>query len=135
MSANLEPGLQHEVQVEVVPTMLAPCYAAGTPEAYATPALVGLIERTAAELVAPYLREGETTVGTQMSLRHLAATPLGLRVRCLAQLTEVDRRRLVFKAEAWDDVEKIGEATHERFVVNRASFEQKLADKARRPRP
>lgn len=135
MGAGLEPGLEHEVRMDVTPDTLASRYAAGTPAAFATPALVGLIERTSAELAAPYLKEGEATVGTMVNLRHLAATPVGMQVRCVARLTEVDRRRLVFKAEAWDDADKIGEADHERFIINRETFERKLAEKARQARP
>jgi predicted thioesterase len=135
MAAGLEPGLEHEVRMVVTPDNLASRYVAGTPAAFATPDLVGLIERTAAELVAPCLKEGETTVGTVISLRHLAATPVGMQVRCVARLAEVDRRRLVFKAEAWDDTDKIGEADHERFIINREGFERRLVDKAQRARP
>ena len=135
MGVGLEPGLEHELRLVVTPDNLASRYAAGTPAAFATPDLVGLIERTAAELVAPYLKEGEATVGTVINLRHLAATPVGMQVRCVARLTEVDRRRLVFKAEAWDDADKIGEADHERFIINRESFERKLAEKGQRTRP
>ena len=135
MSAGLEAGMEHEVRMQVTPDNLASRYAAGTPAAFATPDLVGLIERTAAELAAPYLKEGEATVGTLINLRHLAATPVGMQVRCVARLVEVDRRRLVFKAEAWDEADKIGEADHERFTINRESFERKLAEKAQRARP
>ena len=71
------------------------------------------------------LEEGYVTVGTLVNVRHLAATPLGQQVRATAELVEIDRRRLVFKVEAYDEQQKIGEGFHERFIVHLERFLQK----------
>jgi len=97
---------------------------------YATPAMILLIEATAAEAVAPELDEGMTTVGTKLDVEHLAATPLGMEVRCEIELIEIDRRRLVFKAEVYDKCELIGKGVHERFIVASEKFMAKANSKA-----
>ena len=78
---------------------------------------------------APASRPGQTTVGTDVSIRHLAATPVGMSVRARAELVHVDGRRLDFTVEAWDDAEKIGEGTHSRMIVDAARFGDRLAKK------
>ena len=97
---------------------------------YATPAMILLIESTAANAVAPMLDEGMTTVGTKLDIEHLAATPLGMNVRCECELVEIDRRRLVFKAEVYDECELIGRGTHERFIVASEKFMAKANAKS-----
>jgi len=94
----------------------------GGVDVFATPMMVALMEMAALRLVQPHLAEGETTVGTIVNVKHTAATPLGMSVRAVARLDAVDGRRLVFTVEAYDDREKIGEGTHERFVVQLQKF-------------
>jgi fluoroacetyl-CoA thioesterase len=89
---------------------------------FSTPALVGLMESAAVKALTGHLPAGQTTVGGHIDVRHLAATPVGMRVRARAELTAVEGRKLVFKIQAWDEVELIGEADHERFVVELARF-------------
>jgi len=92
---------------------------------FATPAMIALIEKAAWQSVAPELEEGQGTVGTRLDVSHLAATPLGMKVRCETTLTEIDGRRLVFSAEVFDEAGKIGEGTHERFIVFNEKFQAK----------
>jgi len=87
-----------------------------------TPTLVAMMENGAVTALDGHLRPEQTSVGGRMDIHHLAPTPVGLRVHVRAELMEVDGRRLVFHVEAWDEVEKIGEATHERFIVDRDRF-------------
>jgi fluoroacetyl-CoA thioesterase len=87
------------------------------------------MERTAHETILPYLPEGQTSVGAVVNIRHLAATPVGMTVRFRAELLEVDGRRLRFKVEAWDQIDKIGEGEHERFIIDRARFNDRLEKK------
>ena len=94
----------------------------GALEVFATPAMVALMEKAALESVQPYLEEGQGTVGTRLEISHLAATPVGLTVRAESELVEVDKRRLVFIVTAWAGDEKVGEGTHQRFIVNNESF-------------
>ncbi len=95
-----------------------------------TPYLVAFLEMTSRNLALQFLEQGYDSVGTQVHLAHLAATPVGMRVRLRAEVLSVDERRVNFKVEAWDDVEKIGEGTHERFVVNAARFGARVQTKA-----
>jgi len=85
----------------------------------ATPEMVRLIEQTAIQAVQPLLKPGQTTVGTRIDVAHLAATPEGMTATITVELTAVDRRRLTFHVEVRDEVEKVGEGTHERFIIDR----------------
>lgn len=96
---------------------------------FATPSMIALIEKAACESVAPELEEGSGTVGTLLNVKHLAATPLGMKVTAETELVEIDRRRLVFKVEAYDEKEKIGEGIHERFIINNEKFLSKCEAK------
>jgi predicted thioesterase len=99
------------------------------PAVLSTPRLISYMERTAHFAILPHLGDGQTSVGTVVNIRHLGATPVGMEVRFRAELVEVDRRRLVFKVEAWDALEKVGEGDHERFVIDRDRFNERLAQK------
>ena len=94
-----------------------------------TPRLISFMERTAHFAILPHLKEGQTSVGTVVNIRHLGATPVGMQVRFRAELVKVDRRRLRFKVEAWDELEKVGEGEHERFIIDQDRFNEKLAQK------
>lgn len=129
--SGLAPGISHTIAIEVTPELLAPRFVEGTPSVYGSPAMIALIEQTAKEAVEGCLGPGETTVGVSFDLRHLAATPPGMKVRCSVVLTEVDRARLKFDAEVHDEVEKIGEGVHQRFIVNREKFQGRVDGKGR----
>jgi predicted thioesterase len=81
-------------------------------------------------MVFPYLKEGQQTVGTGMTFKHMAATPLGMKVRYNATLTKVDGPKLAFEVEGFDEVDKIGEATHYRFIINAEKFNRQVEKKA-----
>lgn len=126
----IEPGLINEINMVVEESDTAR-FSGGEslPAVFSTPRMISYMERTAHYAVIPHLLEGQTTVGTSVSIRHLAATPVGMQVRFRAELVEVDRRRLVFKVEAWDAFEQIGEGQHERFIVEKGRFNERLAVK------
>ena len=113
----------------VTPEMSAARVGSGLVDVFATPMLVALVEQTCYESVLPYLDEGQGTVGTLVNVSHLSATPIGKRVWCDSELTEVDRRRLVFSVKAYDEAGLIGEGIHERFVIDTAKFMEKLKTK------
>ena len=127
--AELEPGLTHEMTIEATPDMAASKFVRGTPEVFATAAMVALIEQTCKDLVQPYLEEGQTTVGTHINASHIAPTPLGMKVKAIAKLEDVDGRRLEFSIEVFDEVEKISDARHTRFIVDKDRFEAKTRKK------
>lgn len=120
--SELTPGLKAETEITVGEADTAARWGSGLVPVYSTPALVGQMEHAAVVALAGHLPAGQTTVGGRIDLRHLAPTPVGMKVRALAELLEAQGRKLVFKIEAWDEVEKVGEATHERFIIDEAKF-------------
>jgi predicted thioesterase len=103
---------------------------------FATPDLVHLLEKAAANAVDPHLAPGWMTVGVSVQVQHRAATPVGFTVTATATLVEIDRRRLVFRVEARDELDAVADGTHERFVVNTEQAAGRLRDKrARKPGP
>jgi len=129
MSDELIPGMSHEIEVQTGPEHTARCFYENLPDVFATPFLAGLMERASAELINRYLEPGQQSVGISMTLQHSAATPLGMKVRVRTEVTARDGKKLTFKAEAWDAVEKIGEAVHERFIIDAAKFNARVAQK------
>jgi predicted thioesterase len=129
MNSMIEPGLTGEVSMTVTEALTASALGSGNVSVYSTPAMIALLEAAAIDALKDHLEEGQTSVGTRLDVRHLAATPVGMVVRAKAVLKEIDGRRLVFEVSASDEVELIGEGTHERFIVNRARFEERIRDK------
>ncbi len=101
----------------------------GSLPVYATPAMLALIEKASCVALEGVLNDGETSVGTLLNVKHLAATPVGMQVTATAELIERDGRRLVFKVSASDESGLIGEGTHERFVVFSEKFIEKTYSK------
>ena len=126
----IETGIKGHKEQIVTPEMSAARVGSGLVDVFATPMLVALVEQTCYESVLPHLDEGQGTVGTLVNVSHLSATPIGKRVWCDSELTEVDRRRLVFNVKAYDEAGLIGEGTHERFVIDTAKFMDKLKAKS-----
>jgi fluoroacetyl-CoA thioesterase len=129
MEINLQPGLTGEKQERVTDNNTAIKYGSGDVPVFATPALVGLMEGASINAVDKYLPDGFCTVGISICTSHTAATPIGLTVTARAELVEVDGRRLVFKVEGFDEREKVGEGTHERFIVQMDKFMRKNLSK------
>lgn len=96
---------------------------------YATPCMAALMEAAACEAVASALDENETTVGIELNIRHLSATPVGLEVRAEAEVTEVDGKTITFSLKAFDEAGPIGEGTHKRVVVSSQRFLDKAYSK------
>ncbi len=98
-------------------------------EVFSTPALVALAEDTCRSILEPVLEEGQGTVGTKVNIAHMAATPVGMTVRCEAELVEADGKRFLFIVEAYDGAGKVAEGTHERFIINKERFMQRAEQK------
>ena len=120
--SELKPGLSAELELRVTDAETASRWGSGLVPVFSTPALVGLMEAAAVQALRASLPPGQTTVGGHIDVHHLAATPVGMKVRARAELTDVDGRKLTFKIEAWDEVETIGRADHERFIIDEAKF-------------
>ena len=125
----LKPGLKAEKTEIVSEKNTAAALGSGGLAVYSTPSMITLMEMTSLAAVAPLLPPGWSTVGTELNVKHLSATPLGMSVRVQAELLGVDGRTLVFKVEAFDEAGKIGEGTHGRFVVENERFLTKAGSK------
>ena len=102
----------------------------GSLQVYATPAMVAFVEQTCRKLVEPYLPEGMTTVGIAITVRHIAPTPLGRKVSIQVEIVLIEKNVISFQAELWDEMEKIGEATHERAVIEIDRFTERVQKKS-----
>ena len=125
----LVPGIKGGTEVMVTLENSAVKLGSGDCPVFATPAMVALMEEAASLSVAPYLNEGETTVGTALNIRHNAATALGRTVRAESELIGVEGRKLVFKVAAFDEASEIGEGEHTRAIVNREKFLARTAQR------
>ena len=102
------------------------------PKVLATPVMIMAMENAALNAMRPFLDPGESAVGTQIEVRHLAATPVGQNVRADAEVIGADGKQIVFKVSARDEAEEIGNGTHQRTVINLPSFNDRLAKKSNR---
>lgn len=99
------------------------------PPVLSTPHLVSLLETTAHQAIQPFLEAGQSSVGSSISIQHLAATPVGMQIRIRIEMLSVDGRKLRFNVEAWDEIEKIAEGEHERFIIDSARFSERVEKK------
>jgi len=126
---DLAPGLTHQQAVTVTEDMTPAHLRGDVIRVLATPEMVRLVEQTAIQCVQPHLKPGQSTVGTTVNIKHLAGTPEGMQVTVKVELKEIDRRRLGFTFEVHDEIEKVGEGTHERFIIDRESRLPRLQQK------
>lgn len=122
---GLTPGLRGEARVVVREEDTAQHLGSGNVAVLATPRMIALMENASVKAVDHLLPPGQATVGSEIRVRHLAATPQGMEVTVRSELVEVEGRRLTFKVEAFDEREKIGEGTHLRFVIDLDRFREK----------
>lgn len=129
MEITIPQGIENELTKLVTEDDSASNCGSGLLPVFATPALVAFMEQTAHTSIGHLLPEGSTSVGAEINVKHLKATPLGMQVRCHSKLVEAEGRRLVFHIEAYDEVAKIGEAVHIRYIVDSMRFMDKLSQK------
>ncbi len=128
MAHHLTPGICGKTTITVTEKDTAAAYKSGIVAVFATPAMIGLMENTAHVSIQPYLEEGFITVGTEVNIRHIKATPVGMEVTAQSELIEVDGNKLKFKLSAHDEKGQIGFGTHTRYVVNAKTFLENLKD-------
>jgi predicted thioesterase len=121
----LEAGIKGTREVMVTEANTAKAMGSGALEVFATPSMIALMEQTAWESVQSQLEEGSGTVGTSLQVKHVAATPVGMKVTCESELIKVDGRALTFSVKAYDETGLIGEGEHERFIVFNDKFQAK----------
>jgi len=133
----LQPGLEGKVQLVVSEEHTAQHLGSGAVRVLATPQLVLLMERASVAAVDPLLPEGYRTVGAHLDVQHLAPTPIGFKVMALAELVEVQGRRLTFHVQVYeepldqtqDEGELVGDGTHQRVIINVQRFSERIAQK------
>ena len=129
MEFQFEKGMKKNAETLVQNENTAKTMGSGSLPVFATPAMAALMEQAASTLVDQAVDLEWTSVGIQLAIEHIAATPEGMQVRAEAELTAVDGRKLTFSLSAWDEKEQIGKGTHERFLVKKAAFLEKTLKK------
>ena len=124
-------GASHTIKRRVEPEHSADKHGNPGIDVFTTPLLCEWSEEAAVLAVQDQLDPGMITLGTRIDLKHLVATPIGMMVRVTATLKEIDGRKLSFTVEAYDEREKISECAHERFIVTKSRFLEKVAEKAK----
>ena len=115
-------GMKGEVITQVDREDTAAEVGSGSLLVYATPCMVALMEGAACEAISSALPEGQTSVGTELNIKHVSATPVGLEVRAEAEVTAVEGKVITFEVKAYDEAGLIGEGTHKRAVINAQRF-------------
>lgn len=128
-AGDLRIGLVGTAELVVAETHTAPHVGSGKVHVLATPVMVNLMEAAALAAAERYLPAGHQSLGTHLDVRHIAATPVGMRAHARAELIRIDGRHLTFKVEAFDERELIGDGTHVRVVVNVTRFDQRVQAK------
>jgi len=125
----IQPGLVGRATLIVADEHTAPRVGSGRVRVLATPVMINLIEAAALEAIEGLLPAGHQSLGTLLNVRHIAATPVGMRVTAQVEVVAVEGRTVRFRVEAHDEHELIGDGTHERVVVNVAKFDQRVQRK------
>ena len=129
VTAGLRAGMSGSASLIVAEAHTAPHVGSGKVRVLATPVMVNLMEAAALDAAERYLPAGHQSLGTRLEVRHIAATPVGVRVTARAELVRIDGRYLTFQVEAHDERELIGDGTHTRVVVNVDRFDQRAQAK------
>jgi fluoroacetyl-CoA thioesterase len=123
---NVKAGANAEVSIQVTDAMTASHMGSGKVNAYATPAMIALMERAAVNAIDHLIADGHTSVGTVLEVNHLAPTPPGQKVRARAEVFNVEGNEIIFTVQAWFGDEMIGDGTHSRIIVDVERFSKRL---------
>ena len=126
---KLEIGITGTSELTVRTENLAINVGSGSLEVFSTPDMIMLMEKAACNCISEYLENDETSVGTEINVKHISATPNNMKVYAEAELTEINGRELVFSVKAYDEAAEIGEGTHKRFTVYGEKFTSKANSK------
>ena len=125
----LEIGMTNSVESKVTHSNTAKSIGSGSLDVFATPAMIALIEKAAAELIQKNLDDGKTSVGISVNIDHKSPTPIGLTVRAEVEIVEIDGKKIKFNARVFDSVSEIGSGSHTRFIVDSKKFQMKADSK------
>ena len=125
----MDTGIKNKMEIVVTEDRTAKAMGSGELPVFATPAMIALVEETCWKSVADELESGQGTVGTMLDVRHVSATPVGMKVWCESELVGVDGRKLTFSVKVFDEAGLVGEGTHERVIIDNKRFLEKAAAK------
>lgn len=120
---RLAPGVKGEIELQITEQYTT---RRGDYRIFSTPNMVMLLEKAAIEALGPYLSIHQTSVGTRVDVKHMGPTLLGMSARAVAEVTETDGPRIVFRVEVFDELEKVGEAIHERYILEQPRYFKRL---------
>ncbi|MDF2520009.1 MAG: thioesterase family protein [Clostridia bacterium] len=129
MDFNIKTGMKAELEIRVEDKHTAEALGSGGVKVFATPMMIALMEGASLKAASPALPDDYTTVGVSLNVQHIAATPVGMKVTAKSELINVEGKKLTFRVEAFDEIEKIGEGTHERYIVQLPRFVEKAEKK------
>ncbi len=127
---NLKTPMYGEARTRVTKENTALKFGSGKVDVFGTPAMIALMEEASINTVDMELPDSYATVGIELNIKHIAATPEGMNVTASAELIEIDGRRLTFKVGAFDEAEKIGEGSHQRYIIELDRFKDRASRKS-----
>ena len=131
MDIKLKAGITGRQEITVDASVSAKKAASGEMDVFGTPFVIALMEKTADVSVREYLSDAQATVGTVVNISHIAATPMGMKAWGESELLEIDGRRLVFRVAVYDEVGKVAEGMHERFIIDKEKFMAKTENRGK----
>jgi predicted thioesterase len=126
---DIQIGAKGEYSTTVTTTNTAKTMGSGSLDVFATPSMVAIMEKASTIALESFLEDGTTSVGTALNITHVSATPIGMVVRAIAEVTAVNGREITFKVQAYDGSGLIGEGSHKRFIVYAEKFQAKTNNK------
>jgi len=122
MRKKLETGIFIERNIKTSPEMAASRFHKSSPQVLSSPTLITFMQTTCADLLAPFLEEGEMAVSVRIDMSHLSSTPIGMGINIRAEIINIDGRNVNFKVEAFDEVERIAKAINEMYIIDKERF-------------
>jgi fluoroacetyl-CoA thioesterase len=129
MKKKIASGAFIEKNIQTTPEMAASRFHQSSPRVLSTPSLVAFMQTTCADTMAPFLESNEMAVSTRIEMNHLASTPIGMPVTIRAEIIKIDDKRIYFKVEAFDDMEKIASAYNDMYIIDEERFERGIKRK------
>jgi fluoroacetyl-CoA thioesterase len=129
MKDKLQTGMFVEKKIQTTPEMAASRFHESSPRVLSTPSLLTFMQTTCADVLAPFLDRGEMAVSIKIEMSHLASTPIGMPITIRAEVIRVDGRRIYFKVEAFDEMEKIAQGYNDMFIIDEERFERGIIRK------
>jgi predicted thioesterase len=129
MKKKIASGMFIEKNIQTTPEMAASRFHQSSPRVLSTPSLIAFMQTTCADMMAPFLESNEMAVSTKIEMNHLASTPIGMPITIRAEIIKIQDKRINFKVEAFDDMEKIASAHNDMYIIDEERFERGIKRK------